>query len=74
MRVSNSGDWQLRHCPDPACTAGTLRVRRDPRNRELWWAGPIGSGGTWSIAAAEPCCPLCGSDLGAGVEVRERTG
>jgi hypothetical protein len=74
MRVSNNGDWQLRQCPDANCTAGTLRVRRDHRNRELWWAGRIDSSGTWSIAATEPCCPVCGSDLKAELGERERAG
>jgi hypothetical protein len=74
MRVSNSGEWQLRHCSSPGCSTATLRVRRDPRTRELWWVGRLDYSGTWQIAGAEPCCPLCGSDLEAGVQVRERAG
>ena len=52
----------------------TVRVRRDPREQDLWWVGRLDYSGTWRIAAAEPCCPLCGSDLEAGVRVKEDVG
>jgi hypothetical protein len=74
VRVSNSGEWQLRHCSSSSCSTATLRVRRDPHTRELWWVGRLDHRGTWQIAGTEPCCPLCGSDLEAGVQVRERAG
>ena len=74
MRVSNNGEWQLRICPNPACVTSTLRVRRDPRDQDTWWVGRLDYSGTFRIAAAEPCCPLCGSDLDAGVQVRENVG
>jgi hypothetical protein len=74
MRVSNTGEWQLRHCPTPTCASSTLRVRRHPRTRELWWVGRPGYNGTWLIAGIEPCCPLCGADIEAGVEPQENVG
>jgi hypothetical protein len=74
MRVSYSGEWQLRHCTSPDCSSGTLRVRRDTRSRELWWVGHLDLSGTWRIAATEPCCPQCGSDLAAMVEARNLAG
>jgi len=74
MRVSNSGEWQLRQCLSPSCSAAMLRVRRDTRSRELWWVGRLDLSGTWRIAAAEPCCPECGSDLEAGVVARNLAG
>jgi hypothetical protein len=74
MRVSNSGEWQLRRCAEPDCAASTWRVRRDPRAHETWWVGRLDDSATWRIAASEPCCPLCGSDLAAGEQNREQTG
>ena len=74
MRVSNLGEWQLRLCPNRACVTTALRVRRDPRDHEQWWVGQLDYSGTWRIAGAEPCCPLCGSDLEAGVRSHENAG
>ena len=74
MRVSNTGEWQLRRCPNLACPTPTLRVRRHPRTRDLWWVGRLDYNGSWLIAGTEPCCPQCGSDIGAGVEVTENVG
>jgi hypothetical protein len=74
MRVSTTGEWQLRRCPNPGCSTTTLRVRRDPRTRDLWWVGRLDYSGTWLIAGIEPCCPLCGSDIEVGVEARENVG
>jgi hypothetical protein len=74
MRVSNSGEWQLRQCPNTACLTTTLRVRRDPREHEIWWVGRLDYNATWRIAATEPCCPLCGSDLDVGMGVKQNVG
>jgi hypothetical protein len=74
MRVSHTGEWQLRHCPTAGCSATTLRVRRDARTRDLWWVGRPDYRGTWLIAGTEPCCPSCGADIGVGVEARENVG
>lgn len=74
MLVSNSGEWQIRHCPSPDCSSAALRVRRDTRHRDVWWVGQLNASGTWSIAASEPCCPRCGADLEAGVRAEGRVG
>ncbi len=74
VRVSNLGEWQLRLCPNRACITTALRVRRDLRDHEQWWVGQLDYSGTWRIAGAEPCCPLCGSDLEAGVRSHENAG
>ena len=74
MRVSSTGEWQLRRCPTPGCASTTLRVRRHPRTPDLWWVGRLDYSGTWLTADTEPCCPLCGSDIEAGVEARENVG
>jgi len=74
MRVSTTGEWQLRRCPNPACSTSALRVRRHTRTRELWWVGRLDYSGTWLITGIEPCCPLCGSDIEVGVEARENVG
>jgi hypothetical protein len=74
MRVSNRGEWQPRQCPNTSCLTTTLRVRRDPLEHETWWVGRPDYNGTWRIAAAEPCCPLCGSDLVTEVGIRENVG
>ena len=74
MRASNGGEWQLRLCPKTSCLTTTLRVRRDSHEPETWWVGRLDYGGTWRIAAAEPCCPLCRSDLAAEVGVRKEVG
>jgi hypothetical protein len=49
-------------------------VRRDPRDHEIWWVGRLDYSGTWRIAGAEPCCPLCGSDLEVGIQVNDSVG
>ena len=74
MGVSDSGGWELRRCPSPRCSTSTLRVRRDPSEEAVWWVGRLGYGGTWRIAATAPCCPLCGTDLDMGREVRGYVG
>lgn len=61
MRGSNGVEWQVRECGNPACLTTTLRVRRDRHTPETWWVGRPDYDGTWRIAAAEPCCPLCGT-------------
>jgi hypothetical protein len=50
------------------------RVRRDPRANETWWVGRLDDSATWRIAASEPCCPLCGSDLATELQGREQAG
>ena len=74
MRLSNTGEWQLQVCPNTACVTTAVRVRRDPRDHEIWWVGRLDYSGTWRIAGAEPCCPLCGSDLEVGVQVNDDVG
>ncbi|HET7470383.1 MAG TPA: hypothetical protein VFJ81_11950 [Gemmatimonadales bacterium] len=74
MRVSTTGEWQLRRCPTPGCAATTLRVRRHPSTRDLWWVGRLDYNGTWLIAGIGPCCPQCGSDIEVGVEARANVG
>jgi hypothetical protein len=74
MRVSNSGEWQLRRCVDSGCSATAWRVRRDPRDHETWWVGRLDDSSSWRIAASQPCCPLCGSDLAAGEQRQDQAG
>ena len=74
MRASNAGEWQLRRCPTRTCSTTTLRVRRHPRTRDLWWVGRLDYSGTWLIAGIDPCCPQCGADIDVGMATRENAG
>lgn len=74
MQGSDPEDWQLRICPNAACITTALRVRRDSREQELWWVGRLDYEGTWRIAGAEPCCPLCGSGLDAAMQAKKDVG
>lgn len=74
MRVSDTGEWQLRRCPAPGCSSTTLRLRRHQRTRDLWWVGRLDYNGPWLIAGSDPCCPQCrsGIDVGKSAEQQAR--
>jgi len=50
-------------CTTPWCSAEQWLVQAEPRQRDVWHIAPATHGRSWTVAASQPICPLCGVDL-----------
>lgn len=50
-------------CTTPWCSAEQWLVQAVPHQRDTWHIKPDAYGRSWSVAAPQPICPLCGVDL-----------
>ena len=50
-------------CTTPWCSAERWLVQAMPRRRDVWHIAPDAAGRSWTVAAPQPICPLCGGDL-----------
>ncbi|MCU0494699.1 MAG: hypothetical protein MUD01_24195 [Chloroflexaceae bacterium] len=63
--------WETYACINDTCKGRPWCVQRDEVIPDLWYVAPPAGWQSFTIAAAEPICPLCGSSLVAVLEFEE---
>ena len=65
---------QYRFCSERWCSSGVWLVRREAQSQDLWQLTHPVEGGTWTMLAADPACPRCGTTLTTMMELDEGLG
>jgi hypothetical protein len=50
-------------CPERWCASGAWQVQRAAQLSDVWQLTHATDGGAWTVAAAKPVCPRCGTTL-----------
>jgi hypothetical protein len=62
-------NWEQWLCPEPFCTDRTWMVRRDLATCDVWSVARHEADRPFTIAAAAPVCPHCGTTLLIAIEL-----
>lgn len=62
-------NWEQQFCPNPLCTDEPWMVQRDSATCEVWSVAAQVDDRPFTIAAAVPICPRCGTALLTLIEV-----
>jgi hypothetical protein len=67
-------DWETWFCRSEKCRADSWLVRPQPGQPELWQLAHEPDMPRYTIAAADPVCPLCGATLSLRIDLAETIG
>jgi hypothetical protein len=67
-------NWEQHFCPNQDCAVDFWLAQQSSEHHELWQLRDRFGDGAFTIAAADPVCPRCGSTLYLRVELGQRNG
>jgi hypothetical protein len=67
-------NWEQWFCRSPFCRADGWMAMRAPDQTDLWWLGHDPGDRSYTVAAVDPVCPLCGTTLSIRIEVEQAVG
>jgi hypothetical protein len=68
-RAAASAGWSTYACSNAACSSATWLVQRVSGFDELWRVAEHPDASPALVAASDPVCPRCGSDLAAVLDL-----
>jgi hypothetical protein len=67
-------NWEQRFCPNQSCAVDSWMVRRAADGNELWRLIEGFGCAAFTVAAADPVCPRCGTTLRLTAELAHEAG